>query len=87
MDGTKGAAKWQHNGLRTNRTTSLRTVCGKPINLDEDGYCTDHEEECPNYGLEDQAEDCECSVFYHENCCPICLSTEKAIREYEQHRH
>ena len=62
-------------------------VCGKPINLDEDGYCTDHEEECPNYGLEDQAEDCECSVFYHENCCPICLSTEKAIREYEQHLH
>lgn len=61
--------------------------CDFQIDLDEGDYCSGHEEKCPNYRLEEQMSDCECSIFYHAECCPICQGKTKVIREHEQHGH
>lgn len=54
-----------------------------------DHHCEGHEKECPNYGLDafdENFTDCECEIFYHPHCCPICTKIEKEIRDYEQHK-
>ena len=55
-------------------------VCDKPVYSGSE-YHTGHEYNCPNLGHEDDDDwervDCDCSVFYHPKCCPVC-NTEAA---------
>jgi hypothetical protein len=56
--------------------------CGMPIvNY---GYCTPHEEDCPNHSPDDdELMDCECDLHYHSRCCPECNDLRVLVTSYQ----
>lgn len=58
-------------------------VCNEPITdtSDPDLCCWGHEENCPRFTDPDAETLCDCEVYWHPDCCPVCNGPEKSEEE------
>ena len=60
-------------------------VCGLEFTLME--YMNRHQEHksnCPNWGMLHKVTLCDCSILYHEDCCPECEPIQKQLMAMDE---
>lgn len=61
----------------------IRLVCdGCDQEITDEDYCTPHELDCPNDHDGNTFVECECSLHFHNYCCPVCSCQGVHQRHY-----